>query len=166
MREEGSIDRGSRLWRVDANSRSAYSSKSRASEILKTLSDLLQGDSRGEVQVSYQFSVRHNYTYRDFYQVLEPVNHQEPRSNDRTLDSQPSFQSKDLRKKDVTAHPVNHNILSVHPGGFRARQESYDGRDFINLSDAFQWVHVRNGRNELLWFPISEQCGIDGTWRL
>jgi hypothetical protein len=61
------------------------------------------------------------------------------------------------------AYPVNHDILSVHPGGLRTRQERNNRRDFINLPNAFQWVRVRNGRDQLLWFSISEQCSIDRT---
>ena len=65
----------------------------------------------------------------------------------------------------MSTYSVNQNVLSVYPGGFRARQESHDRRNLINSSDALQRVSVGDGRDELFRFAVSEKWSVDGAWR-
>lgn len=66
-----------------------------------------------------------------------------------------------LFAQDADAYPIDQNVLSVHPCSFGTCQESHNGRDVIDRSDALRWVGVRNGRDELLWLAVSEQCSVD-----
>ena len=66
--------------------------------------------------------------------------------------------------RDVGAHPIDQNVLSIHPRGFRTRQESHNGRNIVDRSDTLQRVYVRKGCDDLFWLSLSEQRSIDSTW--
>ena len=65
----------------------------------------------------------------------------------------------------MITYPVDQNVLSVYPGGFRTRQESHNRRNLVNGSDTLQRVSVGDGRDELFRFAVSEQRSVYGAWR-
>ena len=65
---------------------------------------------------------------------------------------------------DIT-HPVDQNILTIHPRRLRARQESHSGGNLFRSADSLAGVQARDELDLLLGLALAEEGRVNWARR-